>query len=131
MLNEKRVKHMVKMASYESNEGKEELNITTYFRKDYVTLNVLCTLIWTTVAYAILILILGFGFMDIILENLTLIKAGILIGAVLVVYVVLLCVFGSIASTFYAKKHARAGKHVGIYKKQLETLQRMYEKEAK
>ena len=39
MLNERRVKHMVKLASYESKRGKEDMKINSYFKKDYVSFN--------------------------------------------------------------------------------------------
>ena len=48
MLNEKRVKHMVKLASYEEKGGTEEIKISSYFRKDYVSFNVLVSLLWVT-----------------------------------------------------------------------------------
>ena len=36
MLNEKRVKHMIKIASYEQKTGEEDQKINTYFKNDYV-----------------------------------------------------------------------------------------------
>ena len=36
MLNEERVKHMVKLAFYETTDGKEELKAGSYYKKDYI-----------------------------------------------------------------------------------------------
>ena len=72
MLNEKRVKHMVKLASYEGKDGAEEIKIYSYFRKDYVGYNVLISLLWITLGYLALIGMIGLALVERILENLSL-----------------------------------------------------------
>ena len=37
MLNEERVKHMIKLADYETKGGKEEQKITSFYKKDYIS----------------------------------------------------------------------------------------------
>lgn len=37
MLNEERVKMMIKLASYEEGQGKEDFKVNSYYRKDYVS----------------------------------------------------------------------------------------------
>ena len=74
MLNEKRVKHMVKLASYDTKYGSEDMKVSTYFKNDYISLNLLFTFLWTTVSYVILVALLGLSYMDFLLENLTLEK---------------------------------------------------------
>ena len=37
MLNERRVKHMVKLAMYENKEGREELKTSKFYKKDYIS----------------------------------------------------------------------------------------------
>ena len=66
MLNEKRVKHMVKLASYETKFGTEDLKVSTYFKNDYISLNLLFTFLWTTVSYALIIVLLGLTYMDLL-----------------------------------------------------------------
>ena len=53
MLNEERVILMTKMASYEENEGKKNVNIGNYFRGDYIAIQVLKSIFCATIAYAI------------------------------------------------------------------------------
>ena len=36
MLNEKRVKHMTRLASYDEKSGEQDLKINSYFKKTYV-----------------------------------------------------------------------------------------------
>ena len=53
MLNEERVKLMTKMASYEANEGKRNVSIGSYFRGDYIGIQVMKSVISATVAFVI------------------------------------------------------------------------------
>ena len=54
MLNEERIKLMTKMACYESNEGKKSVAIGSYFRGDYIGLQVIKSIISATIAYVII-----------------------------------------------------------------------------
>lgn len=56
MLNENKVKMMTKMAIYEKNEGKKMIRTARYFKSDFIAFGVLKTLIATTIAYLIVIM---------------------------------------------------------------------------
>ena len=53
MLNEERIRLMTKMASYEANEGKKNVFIGSYFRGDYIGLQVIRAVISGTVGFFI------------------------------------------------------------------------------
>ena len=53
MLNEERVILMTKMASYEEKEGKRNMAIGKYFRSDYITIQVLKSVLSATICYAL------------------------------------------------------------------------------
>lgn len=53
MLNEERIKLMTKMACYEADEGRKNVAIGSYFRGDYIGLQVIKSIISATIAYAI------------------------------------------------------------------------------
>ena len=55
MLNEERVTLMTRLAAYEQRKGKKNIRISKYFRADYLMMQMLKTLIYVTVAYAILV----------------------------------------------------------------------------
>lgn len=129
MLNEKRVKHMVKLASFESKNGEEEMKISSYFRGDYISFHVLCTLLWVTVGFVAIVGLLGITYMDFILEGLTIQRGIYLILAVVAAYLILLILYGIIAYFFYKKKHLSARHHVKEFGHGLEALEKMYEKE--
>lgn len=129
MLNERRVKHMVKLASYESKSGAEDMKVNLYFKKDYISFNVLWSLIWMTIGYFLIVALVGIAYIEIIFDNLTLQSAIMLIGGVLGIYVLLLFVYGIISARFYRKKHIEARHNMKYHKQGLEILEKLYERE--
>lgn len=55
MINEEKVILMTKMASYETHEGKTHLAIGRYFRSDYISLQLLMSLICGTLTFCIIV----------------------------------------------------------------------------
>ena len=49
MLDKKRIRLMAKMSAYEKKHAKEDLRISSYYKKDYASLNTLITVLWITV----------------------------------------------------------------------------------
>lgn len=129
MLNEERIKLMVKLASYEEKEGKEDLKVSSYYKKDYVSLNRWCSFIWTTIGYVISIGLLGVMFMEELLENLTLKNGIIWTVAIVIGYILVVVIYSVIAHDFYQKKHTKARQRVKQYSHQLLVLNKLYEKE--
>jgi len=129
MLDEKKIRRMTRLASYESKEGKEELDISVYYRKDYVSVNVIRTLLWVTLGYAIAVVLLGLTYLVVLIEGITLNRI-IIIGSVLIgVYLVLLIAYGVGAGIHYKKKHNQARERAKEYCHGLFLLEKMYEKE--
>lgn len=129
MLDEKRVKHMVKLASYETKNGEKDIKVSSYLKKDYVKLNMLLTFFWTTLGYILTIVILAMTYLGTVLENMTVIKAVLLLALVIGVYVVLLVTYEVHTSRVCQKKHASAKKKVKKFLRNLEILEKMYERE--
>lgn len=48
MLDKRKIRLMIKMASYEKQGAEEDLKISSYYKKDYVSMNVWATAIWFT-----------------------------------------------------------------------------------
>ena len=71
MLNEKRVKHMIRLASFEQNMGKEDSKIDSYYKKTYVGFNVMISLLWITLGYVALVGIIFLTYMEKLVEDLT------------------------------------------------------------
>ncbi len=129
MLNEKRVKHMVKLASYETKNGDKDVTVSSYLKKDYVKLNELLTFFWTTLGYILTVVILAMTYMGSIMENLTTVTLVLLFAAVIGIYIVLLITYEVHTSRVFQKKYVTAKKNVKKFLRNLEILEKMYERE--
>ena len=129
MLNENRIKLMFRMTAYGEKQGKEDLEISTYYRKDYTSLKTLITLLWVTLGYVLLMGLLGVGLMDVILKNLTMAKLILLGIFVIGGYIALLIIYGFCSSQFYRKRYNLAKKRMKRYYRDLGRLGKVYKKE--
>ena len=119
------------MSSYEQNEGKEFLKISSYFKKDYVSYNALVTVLWITLGYLLIIGLFLLVSMETLLNDLTLQRIIYLLGIIGGVYLILVIVFIVISAIFYGKKHRLAKHHVKRYYRDLSYLERLTNKETK
>ena len=55
MVNEEKVKLMTKLAIYENTKGKKQLNISKYYKRDYVRFQMFKTAVSSTIAFMILL----------------------------------------------------------------------------
>lgn len=131
MLNEKRVKHMIRMAMYESKEGEQDFKISAYYQKDYASLNTWITAVWTTIGYLILVGVFMLFYMETILDHANLAEIAIIVGGILIGYLMTLVVSVIMSYEFYRKKHIEARKRVKKFNHDLIVLSKMYEKEIK
>ena len=51
MLDNRRIRLMSRMALYEKESAKEDLKISSYYKRDYTSLNTLISIMWITVGY--------------------------------------------------------------------------------
>lgn len=125
MLDKRKIRLMTRTAIYEKKYGDEDLRITGYYRKDYVSLNIWITLIWITVGYALAAMLFLLCAGDSIMEGITVMKFLILAAAALGFYVVLLIFYGIGAGSFYKRKHTIAKKRVKRYLRDLTRLEKI------
>ena len=105
MLDKRKIRLMIKMASYEKQGAEEDLKISSYYKKDYVSMNVWATAIWFTIGYAIVAALIAFCTLEQILEKLTILKLLLLMGTAVGGYLILLILYCTGARMFYKRKH--------------------------
>ena len=59
MVNEERLHHMIKMAIFDTDQGKECKPMTQYARKDYVSLRMLGSFVSGTIGFALIAIIIS------------------------------------------------------------------------
>lgn len=129
MLNISRIKLMTALAMYETGEGKKDLKICSYNKRDYVSLHLLTTIILVTIAYLVCVGIAGIVFLGIFAGGFNLSSFygyGIVCG---VIYIVLLIICIIYANVYFGKKYVKAKAHVKSFYKGLRHMQKMYQGE--
>ena len=129
MLNEKRVKQMVKLAMYESRDGAKELPISEKRKNFYINMNTLWSWLWMTIAFVLFILFIGLGLKGFLIAELTVYEKTLIVLLIGGLYFLLLFFGIPKARRFYKKQHATAHKNVKQFKKNLAELDRMYQEE--
>ena len=129
MLDEKKIKLMTRMASYEANQGKEDLAVSAYYRKDYTSLHTLFSFFWGTLGYVCLIGLLVLGSFDFLMEHLTM-GMFFTLGTIAVLgYFVIIVIYVVAANRFYNKKHIEARTRIKKFNYNITRLLKIYEKE--
>lgn len=131
MLDKKRIRLMARMAAYEKKSAKEDLKISSYYKKDYSSLNTLITVLWITVGYVIAAGLVVLCNLDSLLENLNITKLLLIAAIAVAGYLVLLIVYCVCASSFYKSRHNKAKQRVKKYYRDLARLEKMEMKEKK
>lgn len=129
MLNEERVKHMTKLAFYETKGGSDDMKISFYHKKDYIGFNTFWSVFWMTAAYIALVAVVCITFMGGLWETLESKQIMTIILAFIGIYLVLLIAYIRFVKNIYKRIHARAYHRVKKFKEELEQLEKMYEKE--
>lgn len=125
MINEDKVKLMMKLSSYEQGEGKEDLKVTEFFKGDYISYNTFLVMLGVSVSLLLFFLAdIGGKFFD---NMQTFIEYDFVSQGIeyLTVWIVFMVVYGIIASIIYRKRYRDTKERLDIYRKNLNDLRRM------
>ena len=126
MLNENKVKMMTKMAIYEKNEGRKMIKTAKYFKSDYIAFGVLRTLITTTIAF-IIMLVMGVLYnIDKIITDINNLDYSAIVTGIIICYIVMLILFSVIALIVYSRQYDDSRKGLKRYFSRLNKLERFY-----
>ncbi|WWR15526.1 hypothetical protein V1224_13765 [Lachnospiraceae bacterium JLR.KK008] len=129
MLNEERIKLMTKMAAYEENEGRHNMTVGNYFRSDYISLQVMKSVISATLSFAIVVGIYVFYHFEEVMKEIyqiDLLEAG---REFLLAYVIFTGIYTFISYFVYSYRYNRVKKSLKKYNSHLEELFELYEED--
>ena len=129
MLEEERIKHMARLAAYESEKGREEIKISRYYRSDYLGLALIKNFFLVSIAYVLIMAVLVSYQMEYLLDNIHKMDIMSLGTWIVIGYVVFIALYSVITYIYYSVKFAIAKKNVRLYYSELNKLTKMYEKE--
>ena len=126
MLNEDRIVLMTKLASYEKREGKKNMAVGKYFRGDYLTWNVLKSVVSATIAFFIGFALYLLYNIEELLENLYNMDFLLFAKNSISIYVVFVVVYCCLTYIVFTFRYARARKNIRRYYQNLKKLNAMY-----
>lgn len=129
MVNEERLRHMIKMSQFDTNDGKRCKPMTQYARKDYVSMRLLGSFVTGTIAYGLLLVIWVLYSMEElagILSSLDIQGALIALG---VSYVVFILFYLGATYIVFNMKYTEGRRKVKKYYNSLKQVNQMYDRE--
>ena len=129
MVNVRNVRLMTKLAIYEKTEGKEDIKLGKYFRRDYVRLKILHNIVAVTIGYLlVLAMIIAYQMEYLIREAVNLDYIGIgktILGS----YVIIVTIYIMIAMVGYSLYYNYSRKKLARYFRMLRLLRSLYQEE--
>lgn len=129
MLNEKKIRLMSKLAMFEEKEGKEELQISHYYRTDYVRFQVLKTVICVTIAFAIILGLIIFYHSEYLIAEAVKLDYEKIGMYTLGSYIIMLTIFILSTMLGFTLKYNASKKRLNQYMKNLKLLRKFYKEE--
>lgn len=128
MLNQEKVILMTKLASYEETEGKQNEKIGNYFRGDYLAVEVMKSLLYSTIAFG-----LGFGLyvlydFEVFMQDIYKMDLLTFIQNVLTYYIIVVVVYAVVTYLVYSVRYKKARKDTKRYYHNLKKLSMLYQK---
>ncbi len=119
------------MAAYEENEGRQYMNIGSYFRSDYMGKQIIRSVISATIAYLCVLGLYLFYHMESLMQDiykLDLLQIG---RMVLYRYVIFVACYSVLTYIIYSFRYSRARKSLRKYYDNLKQLLAIYDIENK
>lgn len=126
MLNEERIRLMTRMAAYEKGEHKKNKKVIGFFRSDYVSMQMLKSVIASTAAFAILFALYILYDFEVFMKDIYQMDMFDFAKSVILIYVIFLGVvllFTYVAALY---RYNRALQSTKIYYSNLKRLSRIY-----
>ena len=124
MVDQERVRLMIRLARYENGEGVEDFRIRKYYRSDYTALQLIKTWILTTLGYGLLLGLIIAGNVEFLLDNIDSMNLRVLFSWILIGYIVLIGAYFAAVYISSVIRYNRAKRNVKEYLTALMDLQK-------
>lgn len=129
MVNEEHLRYMIKMAEFDKHDGKDCRPMTQYSRHDYVSMQMLHSLITGTISYALLWGIYAIYRLDDLLEKFNTMEIRTLLINSVVGYLAFLLVYEIVTYSVAQKRYTVGRKKVKHYYNSIRKMNQIYERE--
>lgn len=129
MVNEDRIKLMTRMAAYEKEEHKKNKTIVSFFRSDYISMQMLKSIISTTIAFAIMFGLYVLYDFEVFMKEIYQMDMFEFAKSVIIIYVIFVGIFSVITYVVSLYQYNRALQSTKLYYANLKKLSRIYGEE--
>ena len=129
MVNEDRIKLMTRMAAYEKEEHKKNKTIVSFFRSDYISMQMLKSIISTTIAFAIMFGLYVLYDFEVFMKEIYQMDMFEFAKSVIIIYVIFVGIFSVITYVVSLYQYNRALQSTKLYYANLKKLYRIYGEE--
>ena len=130
MINNRKVRLMTRLAIYEESEGKEDLKLGQFFRRDYIRLQIFKNIIAVSIGFAMLVgLYLGYRIEYLIKEavNIDYLALGM---RFLGIYLIVLLIYVTCTVVFSMLRYNASRKKLAKYFRMLRRMRTFYREES-
>lgn len=127
MLSQERIKLMTRMAAYEENEGKRYMSIGSYFRSDYMGLQIIKSVICATLAFLIIAGLYIYYHFDTLMQDIYKVDLMSVGKQVLIYYVLFVIGYSLITYIVYSFRYSKAKRSLKRYYHHLKQLAAIYD----
>lgn len=126
MLHEERIILMTHLAAYEEKEGKRNVRIDRYFRSDYIAVQVLKSIVCSSIAFALVFALYIFYDFENFMQDLYKMDLIAFARDVLIRYGVSVVVYGVITYIVCTYRYSRVKRSLKCYYHNLKKLSSLY-----
>ena len=129
MVNEERIKLMTGMAAYEKEEHKKNKDIISYFKRDYISMQILKSIVYTTIAFGIIFGLYILYDFEVFMKEIYQMDLFQFAKSVIIVYLIFLGISLFITHFMALYRYNRAFQSTKIYYAKLKKLSAIYGEE--
>ena len=122
---------MTKLASYESGEGKKNAAIGSYFRSDYIGMQVVKSVIYATIAFFIIFGLYILYDFEVFMADIYKMDLLQFAKSAIIYYLIFMAAYAFISYIVYTYRYTQARKSLKTYYNNLKKLSYLYDREMK
>ena len=129
MVNEERIKLMTRMAAYEKEKHKKNKNIVNFYKKDYISMQILKSIVYTTVAFGIILALYVLYDFEVFMKDIYQMDLFQFAKSVIIVYLIFLGIILVVTHAVALYQYNRAWESTKLYYANLKKLSYIYGEE--
>ncbi|MCI9079054.1 MAG: hypothetical protein HFH68_09045 [Lachnospiraceae bacterium] len=126
MVNEEKMRIMIKIAQYESESGGKVINEGGYYKTDYVRLHTLSVLLNISIAYIFVLALIALYNMDYIFLNFVTINYAKLFIEIFMPYISIIIICTLVSNIYFTGKYKNSREEIKKYYTELKRLEQYY-----